>query len=125
MIAPILPKKRGHSGLRRVSCKAVPTLRVEPAKVSEQTVRERQASRLMSKKGSYEDKKLTLRSLVARYYPAVYGFAARLTDDPRDAVALTRHAFNSSRRQLQNIGSQTAIATVLIAAVLRAGLASA
>ena len=63
--------------------------------------------------------------LVARYYPAVYGFAAKLTDDPRDAVALTRHAFNSSRRQLQSIGNQTAIATVLIAAVLRAGLAAA
>jgi hypothetical protein len=26
-------------------------------------------------------------SLVARYYPAVYSFASRLTDDPRDAVA--------------------------------------
>jgi DNA-directed RNA polymerase specialized sigma24 family protein len=63
--------------------------------------------------------------LVARHYPVVYGFAARLTDDPRDAVALTRHAFNSSRRQLQSVGNQTAIATVLIAAVLRAGLASA
>ena len=63
--------------------------------------------------------------LVARYYPAVYGFAAKLTDDPRDAVALTRHAFNSSRRKLQSIGNQPAIATVLIAAVLRAGLAAA
>jgi len=63
--------------------------------------------------------------LVARHYPVVYGFAARLTDDPRDAVALTRHAFNSSRRQLQSVGNQTAVATVLIAAVLRAGLASA
>jgi len=62
--------------------------------------------------------------LVARHYPVVYGFAARLTDDPRDAVALTRHAFNNSRRQLQSVGNQTAIATVLIAAVLRAGLAS-
>jgi hypothetical protein len=28
--------------------------------------------------------------LVARYYPAVYSFAARLTDDPREAVVLTR-----------------------------------
>ena len=63
--------------------------------------------------------------LVARYYPAVYSFAARLTDDPRDAVALTRHAFNSARKQLQKMRSQTAIATVLIAAVLRAGLAAA
>lgn len=64
-------------------------------------------------------------SLVARYYPAVYSFAARLTDDPREAVALTREAFNGARKQLQNKRSQTAIAAILIAAVLRAGLASA
>jgi DNA-directed RNA polymerase specialized sigma24 family protein len=63
--------------------------------------------------------------LVAFYYPAVYSFAARLTDDPRDAVALTRQAFNSARKQLQRMRSQTAIATVLVAAVLRAGHASA
>ena len=61
-------------------------------------------------------------SLVARYYPAVYSLATRLTDDPRDAVVLTREAFNGARKQLQSIRSQTAIATVLIAAVLRAGL---
>lgn len=63
--------------------------------------------------------------LVARYYPAVYSFAARFTDDPREAVALTRQAFNSARKQLQRLYNQTAIATVLISAVLRAGLASA
>jgi DNA-directed RNA polymerase specialized sigma24 family protein len=63
--------------------------------------------------------------LVARYYPAVYSFASRLTDDPRDAVALTRQAFNGARKQLQRMRSQTAIAAILIAAVLRAGLASA
>jgi hypothetical protein len=63
--------------------------------------------------------------LVARYYPAVYSFAARLTDDPRNAVALTRQAFNGAGKQLQEMRSQTAIATVLIAAVLRAGLAAA
>ena len=60
--------------------------------------------------------------LVARYYPAVYSFAARMTNDPREAVALTREAFNGTRKQLQRMPSQTAIATVLIAAVLRAGL---
>jgi DNA-directed RNA polymerase specialized sigma24 family protein len=63
--------------------------------------------------------------LVARYYPAVYSFAARLTDDLRDAVALTRQAFSGARKQLQKMHSQTAIATVLIVAVLRAGLAAA
>ena len=63
--------------------------------------------------------------LVACYHPAVYSFAARLTDDPRDAVALTRQAFNSARKQLYSVRNQTAIATVLVSAVLRVGLASA
>ncbi len=63
--------------------------------------------------------------LVARYYPAVYSFASRLTDDPREAIALTRDAFNSVRKQTENLRNQTAIATVLISAVIRAGLASA
>jgi hypothetical protein len=31
-------------------------------------------------------------TLVARYYPAVYSFASRLTDDPRQAVLLTHEA---------------------------------
>jgi len=76
----------------------------------------------MSKKGF---KNSRFDSLVARYYPAVYSFASKLTDDSREAGALTREAFNGARRQLQSILSQTAIATILIAAVLRAGLASA
>jgi len=70
-------------------------------------------------------KSSTFDRLVARYYPAVYSFAARLTDDPRDAVALARQAFSGARKQLQRMHSQTAIATILITAVLRAGLASA
>jgi DNA-directed RNA polymerase specialized sigma24 family protein len=44
----------------------------------------------MSKKGFMKTKNSRFDRLVARYYPAVYSFAARLTDDPRDAVALTR-----------------------------------
>jgi len=64
-------------------------------------------------------------SLVARYYPAVYSFAARLTDDPRDANDLTRAAFRNTRRQLMQLRNQTAIATILISAVIRAGLGSA
>ena len=62
--------------------------------------------------------------LVARYYPSVYSFAARLTDDPREAVALTREAFSRARKQLRSVRNQKAIATVLISAVIRAGLAS-
>jgi DNA-directed RNA polymerase specialized sigma24 family protein len=62
--------------------------------------------------------------LVARYYPAVYSFAARFIDDPCEAVALTRETFKSARKQLQCRRSQTAIATILFSSVLRAGLAS-
>ena len=76
----------------------------------------------MSKKGS---KNSRFDSLVTGYYPAVYSFASKLTDDPHEAVALTHEAFNGARRQLQSILSQRAIATILIAAVLGAGLASA
>ena len=62
--------------------------------------------------------------LVAQYYPAVYSFATRMTDDPRDAVSLTREAFDGARKQLSKVRNQTAIATVLVSAVLRAGLPS-
>jgi hypothetical protein len=41
-------------------------------------------------------------SLVAPYYPAVYSFASRLTDDPREAVVFKRDAFNAARKQLRN-----------------------
>jgi hypothetical protein len=45
----------------------------------------------MSKEGLYEDKSSHFDRLVARYYPAVYSFASR----SREAIALTRDAFNS------------------------------
>jgi len=63
--------------------------------------------------------------LVARYYPAVYSFATRFTDDPREAVALTRDAFSSSKKQLCKLRDQKAVATALISAVIRAGLVAA
>jgi hypothetical protein len=62
--------------------------------------------------------------LVARYYPAVYSFACRLTDDPREAIELTRNAFRSAQKQLCSLRDQTAVATILILAVIRAGLAA-
>jgi len=37
-------------------------------------------------------------ALIARNHPAVYSFASRLTDDPRDAIVLTRAAFNIARK---------------------------
>ena len=39
-------------------------------------------------------------AFVARYYPVVYHFAFRLTDDPHEAVLLTHDAFLSIRKQL-------------------------
>ena len=64
-------------------------------------------------------------SLVARYYPAVYSFASRLTDDPRQAVVLTHDAFTSTRKQLKNRRDEGALASILISAVIRAGLTTA
>ncbi len=64
-------------------------------------------------------------SLVARYYPAVYGVASRLTDDPRKAVLLTHDAFNSTRKQLWSRRDEVALVTILLNAVIRAGLAAA
>jgi DNA-directed RNA polymerase specialized sigma24 family protein len=63
--------------------------------------------------------------LVARYYAAVYSFASRLTDDPREAAALTRDAFKSTRKLLRNRRDELALASTLISAVIRAGLAAA
>ena len=64
-------------------------------------------------------------SLVARYYAAVYSFASRLTDDPREAVVLTRDAFQSARKQLWNRRDEVERVTILLNAVIRAGLTAA
>jgi DNA-directed RNA polymerase specialized sigma24 family protein len=63
--------------------------------------------------------------LVASYYPAVYSFALRLTDDPWEAVVLTRDAFNSTRKQLRCCRDEIALETILLTAVIRAGLTAA
>jgi DNA-directed RNA polymerase specialized sigma24 family protein len=64
-------------------------------------------------------------ALVARYYPAVYDFAVKLTEDPRAAVELTRAAFRNAESQLPRTHGKTAIANLLISSVLRAGLQAA
>lgn len=64
-------------------------------------------------------------TLVARHYPAVYTFASRLTDDPREAVLLTHHAFNSTRKQLRSRRNEVALVIILVNALLRASLAAA
>jgi hypothetical protein len=61
-------------------------------------------------------------SLVARYYCAVYNFASRMTDDSLEAVLLTHDAFNSTRKQLRNRRDEVALVTILLNAVIRAGL---
>jgi hypothetical protein len=63
--------------------------------------------------------------LVACYYPAVYSFVCRSTDDHREAMALTRGAFNSARIPAEKLRNPTAIALLLISAVIRGGLVPA
>ena len=64
-------------------------------------------------------------TLVGRYYPAVYSFASRLTDDPREAVLLTRYAFNTIRKRRWRRGNEIVLATILLNAVIVAGLKAA
>ena len=61
-------------------------------------------------------------TLVARYYPAVYSFASRLTDDPREAILLTYEAFNTTRKQLRNRRDEVKLVRTLLDGVIRAGL---
>jgi len=64
-------------------------------------------------------------TLVDRYYPAVYSFASRLTDDPREAVLLTHDAFNTIRKRPRRRGNEVVLATILLNAVIVAGLKAA
>ena len=64
-------------------------------------------------------------TLVGRYYPAVYNFASRLTDDPREAVWLTHDAFNTIRKRRWRRCNEVMLATVLLNAVMIAGLKAA
>ena len=64
-------------------------------------------------------------TLVARYYPAVYSFASRLTDDPREAVLLTHQAFTTTRKQLRNRRNEVELVTTLLDAVIRGGFLAA
>jgi DNA-directed RNA polymerase specialized sigma24 family protein len=81
--------------------------------------------RPMKRKQTMKAKNSRFDSLVARYYPAVYSFASQLTDDPRKAIALTYDAFTSARKQLRNRRNDTALASILVSAVIRAGLTPA
>jgi plasmid replication initiation protein len=61
-------------------------------------------------------------TLIGRYYPAVYRFASRLTDDPREAVLLTHAAFNSIRKQVWRPRDEITLVRILLKGVVRAGL---
>jgi len=63
--------------------------------------------------------------LVGRYYSAVYSFASRLTDDPREAVLLTYDAFNTIRKRRWRRLNEVMLATILLNAVIVAGLKAA
>jgi hypothetical protein len=65
----------------------------------------------------------TFDTLVARYYLGVYSFACRFTDDGRKARALTRDAFDSTRKQMQTRCDEDVLASVLMSNVIWAGLA--
>jgi len=64
-------------------------------------------------------------SLVARYYPAVYSFASRLTDDPREAVLLTHQVFTTTRKQLRNRRNEAELVITLLDTVIRGGFFAA
>jgi DNA-directed RNA polymerase specialized sigma24 family protein len=64
-------------------------------------------------------------TLVGRYYPAVYSFASRLTDDPRKAISLTQDAFNAVRNGRWRRRNELMLATILLNAVIVAGLKAA
>lgn len=58
-------------------------------------------------------------ALVARYYCSICSFALRMTDDPVEAVLLTRHAFNSTRKQLRGRRDEAVSVILLLVAVIR------
>jgi hypothetical protein len=58
-------------------------------------------------------------TLVARYYCLIYSFALRITDDALEAVLLTHHAFNSTRKQLRSRRDEAVIVIMLVAAVIQ------
>jgi hypothetical protein len=70
-------------------------------------------------KSTIKTKKSRFDSLVARYYHALYSFASRLTDDPREALMLADDAFDSTLKQLPNCRDENVFASILIASVIR------
>jgi hypothetical protein len=103
----------------------------EPPKHKRTTHSERQytarsIARTKSKTKAADQTKYTrFDTVVGRYYPAVYNFASRLTDDPREAVLLTHGAFNTIRKRRWRLRDEVILATILLNAVIVAGLKAA
>jgi len=66
----------------------------------------------------FKRKRARFDTLAARYYPAVYSIACRLTDDPREAIALTQEAFDRTRKQLGTVCDENLFASILISTVI-------
>jgi len=77
------------------------------------------------RKPPMKTKRARFDSLVTRYFPAVYSFASRLTDDPWEAVLLTHDALYNTRKQLQTRRDEVALASTLPTAVIPASVAAA
>jgi hypothetical protein len=58
-------------------------------------------------------------ALVTRYYYSIYRFVLRITDDPLEAVLLTHHAFNSTRKHLRSPRDEAVIVLMLVTAVIQ------
>jgi hypothetical protein len=71
------------------------------------------------KKPPMKTKPARLDTLVARYYCSIYSFALQITGEPLEAVLLTRHAFNSTRKQLRSCRDEAVIVMTLVAAIIR------
>lgn len=64
--------------------------------------------------------------LVAQYYPGGFQLCQPLKQPTSgEAIALTRGAFYSTRKEAENLRNSTAIALIRISAVIRTGLATA
>ena len=73
----------------------------------------------------FEDIAAGFDTLVARYYCSIYNFALRMTDDPLEAVLLPHDAFARIRKKLWSGRDEVAVVTIVLNAVIRAGLTAA
>jgi hypothetical protein len=92
---------------------------------SEQHGAARSSARTEEGKPSIKTDPARFDTLVPQYYPAVYTFASRLTDDPRKAVLLTHNAFNTIRKQVWRPRDEITLARILLKAVVWARLTTA